>query len=84
MYQKKFVEAVNPLKPYDKSFDDIYRKLEKWVMRGKPIEVTGFQLFHNGELTDYGSLYELTNKIYKMRDQVNYCTCVVCIKTFEH
>lgn len=83
MYQKKFVEAVNPLKPYNHTFDEVYQKIEKWVTRGRPIDVTGFQLFHNGELTNYASLYELVNKVYKIRNQVNYCTCLVCVKTFR-
>lgn len=83
MYKKKFVEAVKPLAPYDKTFQELYNKMEKWVNRGKPIAVEGFQLFHNGDLIDYDTFLSLVSAVYKMRNQVNYCTCVVCIKTFK-
>lgn len=83
MYKKKFVEALKPLDLYDKSFEELYSKIEKWVLRGKPIKVEGFQLFHNGDLIDYDSMFNMVEAIYTLRHQVNYCTCIVCVKTLK-
>ena len=84
MFKKKFVEAINPMKPYNLTFEQLFNKVDKWVNRGKPVEVYGFQLFHNGNLTNYESLFDLVMAIWLIKDKVNYCTCAVCVKTFKN
>lgn len=80
MYQKKFVEAIKPLNTQD--FNQLYKKMQKWVDRGKPVTVGRYQLFHNGDLTNYDTLYDLVVAVYRLGDRVNYCTCAICVKTF--